>query len=124
MGASKISDEELRESLDAGLAIKQIAEKHGMAVSSVYVRMHRMRMKAKSENPGRESALDCFAYDCFNGNCSCLDVKKCPGKPCPFYKEAGQALKEAKRENDPCGVYRRNTLEVIAMIERNQGIRA
>lgn len=33
--------------------------------------------------------------------------------------EAGLTV---KRENDPCGVYRKNTLEVIAMIERNQGI--
>lgn len=124
MGALKMSDEELREDLDAGLTVKEIAEKHGMTRDGIYTKIHRMRKAAKNEKPGGEPALDCFAHDRRDGSCSCLEVEKCQGKPCPFYKDADQALEEARREADPCGGYWKNTLAVIAMIERNQGMRA
>lgn len=122
MGVTKISEKELREELEAGLTVKRIAEKHGMSIHGVYARASRSRIKINESKMEGELAEDCFANDRFNGSCSCLSVKKCPGKSCPFYKEAGEALEEARRDVDPCGVYRKNTLEVIAMIERNQGI--
>ena len=124
MGATKISEKELREELEAGLTVKRIAEKHGMSIRGVYKRASRSRIKINESKMEGELAEDCFAHDRFNGRCACLSVKKCPGKSCPFYKEAGQALEEARRDVDPCGVYRKNTLEVIAMIKRNQGIQA
>lgn len=112
----------MREDLEAGLTVKQIAEKHGMSVHGVYARASRLRIKINESKMEGELAEDCFANDRLNKRCSCLSVKKCPGKSCPFHKEAGEALEEARRDVDPCGVYRKNTLEAIAMIERNQGI--
>lgn len=97
-------------------------EKHGVTIHTVNRKMKILGLREEAAKMEGELAADCFAHDRLNGNCSCLSVKTCPGKSCPFYKEADQALKEAKRENDPCGVYRKNTLEAIAMIERNQGI--
>lgn len=122
MGAAKIPEEELRKELEAGLTVKEIAKKHGMSIHGVYKRASRSRIKINESKMEGELAEDCFAHDRFNGRCACLSVKKCPGKSCPFYKEADKALEEARRDVDPRGVYRKNTLEVIAMIERNQGI--
>lgn len=122
MGVTKISEKELRKDLEAGLTKKEIVEKRSVTIQTVNRKMKSLGPREKGTRTKGEWAEDCFARDRFNGICSCLDVEKCPGKSCPFYKEADQALKEAKRENDPCGVYRKNTLEAIAMIERNQGI--
>lgn len=122
MGVTKISDEELRKDLEAGLTKKEIVEKRGVTIQTVNRKMKSLGLREKRTRTKGEWAEDCFARDRFNGICSCLDVEKCPGKSCPFYKEAGEALEEMRRGTDPCGVYRKNTLEVIAMIERNQGI--
>ena len=42
--------------------------------------------------------LDCFAYDeKFDGNCKALQVPRCQGETCPFYKSNKQYADEMKR---------------------------
>lgn len=124
MGATKISEKELREELEAGMTKEEIMEKHGVTIHTVNRKMKILGLREEAAKMEGELAADCFAHDRFNGSCSCLSVKTCPGKSCPFYKEAGVALEESKRSLDSSGVYQKSVLEVIAMIERNQEISA
>lgn len=123
----KLTNEQLEEELKAGLRKEEIAEKHEMTVSVVRRRMRLLGLREQREIVEAEdvpAAADCFAYDRFNGNCTCLRIKKCPGKRCGFYKEAKQAIVEMKRGTGSSNAYAQNTEAAIMMIRKNQGVSA
>lgn len=122
----KLTDEQLEEELKAGLTKEEIAEKHGMNPNSVRQKMTRAGLREVSgRSETREySTENCFAYDRFSGDCTCLRIGKCPGEKCGFYKEAKQAVAEMKRGNQTSVAYAQNTEAAIMMVRKNQGISA
>ncbi|NBI63695.1 hypothetical protein D3Z38_11665 [Clostridiales bacterium] len=122
----KLTNEQLEEELKAGLTKEEIAEKYEMNPHSVRHKMNRLSLRevtGKAET--REvPAADCFAYDRFSGNCTCLRIGKCPGERCGFYKEAKQAVKEMERGTQKSKAYETNTEAAVMMVRKNQGISA
>lgn len=75
-------------------------------------------MKTEENQLKIKPATDCFAYDNRTGECSCLSVKRCPGKTCPFYKHIEQAIEEATNSLN-CG-YDQSIWSAIEMMENNR----
>ncbi len=123
MAKRKITDEQLREELEDGMTKEEIAEKHGMNKYSVKARMERVGLVEGRAKTGLESvpAENCFAYNRFNGDCTCLTIGKCPGDKCGFYKEANRAMEEMKKAKAG-NAYERNTFAAMMMVGMNQGI--
>lgn len=122
----KLTNEQLEEELKAGLTKEEIAEKYEMNPHSVRHKMNRMSLRevtGKAE-AREDSVADCFAYDRFSGDCTCLRVGKCPGERCGFYKEAKQAIVEMKRGTRSSNAYAQNTEAAIMMARKNQGVSA
>lgn len=122
----KITDEQLQAELKEGLTVEEIAEKHGMKVLSVKHKMARLGLTEKIMKVELKTvpAENCFAYNRFNGDCTCLTVGKCPGEKCGFYKEANQAMEEMRQRVGPGKAYAQNTQAAMMMVKRNQGVSA
>lgn len=122
----KLTNEQLEEELKAGLTKEEIAEKYEMNPNSVRHKMNRLSLReVTGKAEAREgSAADCFAYDRFSGDCTCLRIGKCPGERCGFYKEAKQAVSEMKRGAGPGNAYAQNIEAAIMMVRKNQGVSA
>lgn len=67
-------------------------------------------------------ATDCFAYDNKTGQCTCLSVKRCLGKKCPFYKHVEKALEEAATSLEFGQGYEQNIHGAIKMMEENRAV--
>ena len=125
MGKTKITEEQLKEELRSGLAIEEIAERHGMKAQSVKTKMKILGLGTGGTQMDLESVATagCFAFDRFTGECTCLTVGKCPGEKCGFYKEAKRALEEMKG-GPGTSAYDRYIEAAIMMVRMNQGIGA
>lgn len=66
--------------------------------------------------------MSCFAFNRRSKNCTCLKSRRCQGfDTCPFYKDAEQAMREAKDSKMlHRGAYGKQIQDVIRMIWDNQ----